>query len=82
MAIAAQAGEHNVDDPLQALVWSASPASIAETWVDGRRLYGDGRVLTIDERELRIEARGRAADVVRRAGLDRATTPVTTTLYE
>jgi 5-methylthioadenosine/S-adenosylhomocysteine deaminase len=70
------------DDPLQALVWSASPASIAETWVDGRRLYADGSVLTVDEPELRVEARARAAEIVRRAGLDRASTPVTTTLYE
>lgn len=70
------------DDPVQALVWSASPASIAETWVDGRRLYADGSVLTIDERELRVEARRRAAEIVRRARLERARTPVTTALYE
>jgi cytosine/adenosine deaminase-related metal-dependent hydrolase len=70
------------DDPLQALVWSVSPASIAETWVDGRPLYRDGRVVTVDEPALRIEARERAADIVRRAGLDRAATPVTTKLYD
>lgn len=70
------------DDPLQTLVWSASAASVAETWVDGRPLYRDGRVLTIEEPELRVEARARAAEIVRRAGLDRASTPVTTTLYE
>jgi 5-methylthioadenosine/S-adenosylhomocysteine deaminase len=70
------------DDPLQALVWSVSPASIAETWVDGRPLYQDGRVVTLDERALHVEARERAADIVRRAGLDHASTPVTTTLYD
>jgi 5-methylthioadenosine/S-adenosylhomocysteine deaminase len=69
------------DDPLQALVWSVSPASIAETWVDGRPLYRDGRVLTVDEPELHAEARERAVAISRRAGLDRETTPVTTTLY-
>lgn len=69
-------------DPLQALVWSASPASIAETWVDGRRLYDGDRVVTVDEPALRVEARARAAEIVRRAGLDRSTTPVTTTLYD
>jgi cytosine/adenosine deaminase-related metal-dependent hydrolase len=70
------------DDPLQALVWSVSPASIAETWVDGRPLYRDGRVVTVDEPALRAEARERASDIVRRAGLDRSATPVTTTLYD
>jgi len=70
------------DDPLQALVWSVSPASIAQTWVDGRPLYRDGAVVTIDERELHVEARERAAAIVRRAGLDREGTPVTTTLYD
>lgn len=70
------------DDPLQALVWSVSPASIAETWVDGRPLYRDGRVVTVDEAALHVEARERAADIARRAGLDHASTPVTTTLYD
>lgn len=70
------------DDPLQALVWSVSPASIAETWVNGRPLYSGGKVVTIDERELHAEARERAAAIVQRAGLDREGTPVTTTLYD
>jgi cytosine/adenosine deaminase-related metal-dependent hydrolase len=71
------------DDPLQALVWSAGPASIAETWVDGRPLYRDGRVVTVDEDGLRAEARVRAAEIVRRSGLDRSKTPLTaTTLYD
>jgi 5-methylthioadenosine/S-adenosylhomocysteine deaminase len=70
------------DDPLQALVWSVSAASVAETWVAGRCLFREGRVLALDERALREEARGRGADIVRRAGLDRSSTPVTTTLYD
>ncbi len=69
-------------DPLQALVWSVTSASIAETWVDGRPLFRDGNVVTVDERELHAEARVRAAAIVRRAGLDRASMPVTTTLYD
>ena len=56
-------------DPLQAVVYSASPASIAQTWVDGRALYRDGRVETLDETSLRAEARERAAAIVQRAGL-------------
>jgi cytosine/adenosine deaminase-related metal-dependent hydrolase len=70
------------DDPLQALVWSVTSASIAQTWVDGVPLFRDGRVVTIDEQELRVEARERAAAIARRAGLDRDATPVTTTLYD
>ena len=69
-------------NPVQALVWSVSPASIAHTWVDGRPLFKDGRVVTLDEAALHLEARVRAADIVRRAGLEAADVPVTTTLYE
>lgn len=54
-------------DPLQAVVYSASPASIAQTWVDGRALYSDGKVHTVDEASLRQEARERAAAIVKRA---------------
>lgn len=70
------------DDPLQALVWSASSASIAETWVDGRPVFAGGRVVTLDERALHAEARRRAAEIVRRAGLSHETTPTTTTTYD
>lgn len=68
-------------DPLQALVWSASAASIAQTWVAGQQLYVDGKVVRVDETALRSEARERAADIVRRAGLGDAV-PTTTTLYD
>jgi cytosine/adenosine deaminase-related metal-dependent hydrolase len=70
-------------DPVQALVWSASPTSIRETWVDGRRVYRDGRVTTVgDEAALAAEARERAAAIVRRAGLDRPDVLLTTSLYD
>ena len=68
-------------DPLQALVWSASAASIAQTWVDGKQLFANGTVLTVNEGSLRAEARERAAEIVRRAGLD-SSVPTTTTLYD
>jgi 5-methylthioadenosine/S-adenosylhomocysteine deaminase len=68
-------------DPLQALVWSASPASIAETWVAGQALLREGRVVSVDEPSLRAEARDRAAHIVRRADLGQHV-PVTTTLYD
>ena len=69
-------------DPLQALVFSASASSIVETWVDGRALYKDGRVVGVDERALRSKARELAAGAVTRAGLDDATVPTTSTLYD
>jgi 5-methylthioadenosine/S-adenosylhomocysteine deaminase len=68
-------------DPLQALVWSASPASIAQTWVAGRQLFDGARIATLDEQTLRIDARERASAIVKRAGLDQSV-PVETTLYE
>ncbi|GAA1933537.1 amidohydrolase family protein [Nocardioides marmoribigeumensis] len=68
-------------DPVQAVVWSVSAASIAQTWVAGRPLFAEGRVATVDETALRAEARERAAAIVARAGLGDAV-PTTTTLYD
>jgi 5-methylthioadenosine/S-adenosylhomocysteine deaminase len=70
-------------DPIQAVVWSATAASISETWVDGRALFRHGVVTTIpDEVSLRQEARERAQKIISRAGLDRPSGPVTTPVYE
>jgi cytosine/adenosine deaminase-related metal-dependent hydrolase len=69
-------------DPLQAVVYSASPASIAQTWVDGRALYRDGKVQTLDERSLHAEARSRARAIVRRAGLSTKHTPTVSNVYD
>ena len=68
-------------DPVQALVWSASSASISQTWVDGKPLFQNGKIQTIDEKSLRVEARRRASEIVLRAGLG-SWVPVTTTLYD
>lgn len=68
-------------DPLQTLVWSASAASIAQTWVDGDPLFAGGKVRTVDEDPLRHEARERGAAIVRRAGLHEGV-PTVTTLYD
>lgn len=56
-------------DPVQAVVYSASPASIAQTWVAGRALYRDGKVQTLDEKSLHAEARERATAIAKRAKL-------------
>jgi 5-methylthioadenosine/S-adenosylhomocysteine deaminase len=69
-------------DPVQALVWSASPASIAETWVDGKALYSCGKVQRIDESALFHEARRRALEITQRAGLTATSIPTSTSLYE
>ncbi|MDA0675878.1 MAG: amidohydrolase family protein [Proteobacteria bacterium] len=69
-------------DPLQALVFSASSASILETWVDGQPLFRDGHVLNVDESEIRRKSRDLAAAAIDRAGLTRADVPTTTTLYD
>lgn len=70
-------------DPMQALVWSATSASIRQTWVDGRLVFADGRTTTIaDEPALRQEARERARALITRAGLDHPDVPVTTMAYE
>ena len=69
-------------DPVQALVWSASPASIAETWVSGKALYSQGKVHTIDEQALFREARTRALEITERAGLAVASMSTSTTVYE
>lgn len=69
-------------DPLQALVWSATSASINQTWVDGQVLYRDGQVQTIDESSLKREARQRAAAIVERAGLEFENGPTSTSLYD
>jgi 5-methylthioadenosine/S-adenosylhomocysteine deaminase len=69
-------------DPLQALVYSATVASIKQTWVDGQALYADGKVRGVDEVELRRKARELAAAAVVRAGLHKEDVATTTTLYD
>jgi cytosine/adenosine deaminase-related metal-dependent hydrolase len=70
-------------DPVQSLVWSATSASVAETWVDGRRLFAHGIVATVpDAAALRDDARERADRLFRESGLDRADVPITSSVYE
>lgn len=69
-------------DPMQALVFSASSATISETWVDGFPVYRNGRVQGVDESALRAQARKLAAAAVQRAGLNADNVPTTANLYE
>jgi cytosine/adenosine deaminase-related metal-dependent hydrolase len=69
-------------DPLQALVYSATPRSIRTVLIDGRVVLEDGEIKTVDEKSILSEARQRATSIVARSGLRRGTTPVTTNLYD
>lgn len=69
-------------DPVQALVYSATPRSLRTVMIDGRVVLDDGRITTLDERALIEEAKARAKSIVGRSGLARGKTPVTTTLYD
>jgi cytosine/adenosine deaminase-related metal-dependent hydrolase len=69
-------------DPLQALVFSASSASVLETWVDGRPCFRGGQVIGVDEHELKKKARALAKAAIERAGLNRDDVPTKTTLYD
>ena len=69
-------------DPLQAMVFSASTASIRETWVDGKALYSGGQVAGVDEHAAKQKARELAAAAIVRAGLSDDAVPTSSTLYD
>ena len=49
----AGAHQHPVRNPADALVFSSSGRDVLLTMVAGKEIYRDGRVLTVDEGELR-----------------------------
>jgi 5-methylthioadenosine/S-adenosylhomocysteine deaminase len=61
-------GLANVHDPYQQVVYCASPADVADVWVDGRRLVASGR-LGHDLAAVVAAGRPLAAELVTRAGL-------------
>ena len=69
-------------DPIQALVFSASSTTIAETWVDGKPCYRNGEVAGIDETTAKSKARELAAAAVHRAGLHDDEVPTSSSLYD
>jgi len=69
-------------DPVNALVWSASPRSIVETWVNGQCVFKDSNVVRVDEESLHEEARQRSSRIIKDAGLELGGGPRTTTLYD
>ena len=69
-------------EPVQALVWSVSSASIRETWVDGRRLFGPGAGAPApDDWDGRAAARVGPVALIRAAGLDREDVPLEFAAY-
>jgi 5-methylthioadenosine/S-adenosylhomocysteine deaminase len=62
-------GLANVHDPYQQVVYCASPADVADVWVDGRRLVASGRLVGHDVAALVAASRPLAAELVTRADL-------------
>jgi 5-methylthioadenosine/S-adenosylhomocysteine deaminase len=62
-------GLANVHDPRQQVVYCASPADVADVWVDGERRVADGRLVGHDLAALVEASRPQAAELVTRAGL-------------
>ena len=52
-----------------ALIYQTCPSMVRSVWVEGRRIVGDGKVLTIDEASLRRLANVSAAEIRLRSGL-------------
>jgi 5-methylthioadenosine/S-adenosylhomocysteine deaminase len=56
-------------DPVQQLVYGASPRSVRDVWVDGRRVVADHAAVTIDEAAQVRRCRSLALDLAERSGL-------------
>ncbi len=58
-----------VHDPYQQLVYGAGPESVADVWVDGRRLLANGKFESFDPRSVVPKARELACVLARAANL-------------
>jgi 5-methylthioadenosine/S-adenosylhomocysteine deaminase len=58
-----------VHDPAGQLVYGASPRSVRDVWVDGRRLVADRAPVTVDEAAQLAACRPRAARIAHESGL-------------
>ncbi len=54
-----------VHDPYQQIVYGAGPESIADVWVDGRRLLADGAFTSLNPRSIVPKVRELARDLAR-----------------
>jgi 5-methylthioadenosine/S-adenosylhomocysteine deaminase len=62
-------GLANVHDPYQQVVYCASPADVADVWVDGRRRVADARLVDHNLADLVEASRTLATELVTQAGL-------------
>jgi 5-methylthioadenosine/S-adenosylhomocysteine deaminase len=66
------AGLHSTPKPLDltsTIVYSAQPADVQTTIIDGRLVMKDRELLTLDEGRTTEEANNQAAELIKRAGL-------------
>lgn len=59
----------NVADPFAAVVFVAEPRHVKDVWVAGERSVREGRVVSVDEREVAERSRPIAERILQRAGL-------------
>ena len=57
-------------DVVSALVYAATAADVRTVLIDGRKVLAEGELLTLDEREVRLEAGREGESLARRALLD------------
>ena len=58
-----------VHDPYQQIVYGAGPESIADVWVDGRRLLADGAFVSFDPKSIVPKVRELACALARAGNL-------------
>jgi 5-methylthioadenosine/S-adenosylhomocysteine deaminase len=58
-----------VHDPYQQIVYGAGPESVADVWVDGRRLLKDGAFVSFDRASVAPKVRELARDLAKAANL-------------
>ena len=69
-------------DPIQALVYSATPGSVDTVLIDGQLLMEGRKLLHLDEQEIYRAAREQAIRVIERSGLQPGATPIQTEAYD
>lgn len=69
-------------NPIQTLVYSATPGSVDTVLIDGQLLMENRKILHLDEQEIYKAAREQAGRVIERSGLQPGTTPIHTEAYD
>jgi cytosine/adenosine deaminase-related metal-dependent hydrolase len=69
-------------DPCGQLVYGASPRSVRDVWVDGRRVVADHRPVTVDEHDQIVRSRPLASYLAQVSGLSAAAVSALPTTHE